>query len=170
MVVEAATVRFTPQPDESSRASRLMHPRLWLLIRLPPLIAFLLGLILIPLLGWSEAVPYVLFLWAMGLLLLGFDLLVPIISRRQVVRRNPQLFDTETVITVDGDGLHHTRGAGSGVRGWSGITDYIENDEFIVLRDGHLAVAVVPKRAFRDAQDQHAFVSVVVRHLPAPPR
>ena len=170
MVVEAATVRFTAQPAESFRASRLMHRQLRLLMRLPSLIVFVLGLILIPLLGWPAAVPYVFILWSMGLFLLGLDLVLPVVSRRQVARRYPQFFGTETVVTVDDDGVHHTRGATSVVRGWAGITDYIENREFIVLREGQRAVAVIPKRAFRDERDQQAFVTVVTRHLPAPSR
>jgi hypothetical protein len=85
-----------------------------------------------------------------------------------VARRYPQLFDAETVVTIDDAGLHTTRSMTSVVRGWPGITHYIENREFIVIRDGHLAVAVIPKRSFPDAHVQQAFVAVLGRPLPAP--
>jgi hypothetical protein len=168
MVAEAATVRFTAHPAESLRASQFINRRLRLLMRLPPVILFITGLAIAPLLGWPEAIPYVLILWAISLLFLGFDLVLPILSRRQVARRYPQLFDTETVVTIDDAGLHTTQSATSVVRGWAGITDYIENREFIVIRDGHLVVAVIPKRSFPDAHDQQGFVTVLSRHLPAP--
>jgi hypothetical protein len=168
MVADAATVRFTAQPAESLRASRFINRRLRLLMQLPPVILFITGLAITPFLGWPEAIPYVLTLWAIGLLLVGFDLVLPILSQRRIAQRYPQLFDTETVVTVDDAGLQLTRSATSVVRGWAGITDYIENCEFIVIRDGHLAVAVIPKRSFPDAHDRQAFVAVLHRHLPAP--
>jgi hypothetical protein len=45
------------------------------------------------------------------------------------------------------------------------MTDYIENDEFILVRQGRLAVAVVPKRAFESTADLEEFRSLLRSHL-----
>ncbi len=165
MADEAATVRYTSQPAESLRASRLINRRAYRLMSVFPAILAITGLAVLPFLGWPAGAPEALTLWTIAVLMFGLASMLPAITRRRLVRNYPELFDEETVITIDGTGLHARKGAARSDRDWVGITDYIENHEFIVIRRGRLPIAIIPKRAFREPADQALFVAVLRAHL-----
>jgi hypothetical protein len=163
----ARTVRYTMEAGEAVRAGRLVNRQLFRLMAVVPVIPFGVGLVVLLTLGWPDGAVFVIAIWAMALLLAGLDLAMPAISARQAARRYPDLFVGETVVSLDGAGLHARKGETEGHRGWSAMTDFIENAEFVVIRQGQRAVAVIPKRAFVDAADVDSFLTVLRRHLVA---
>jgi len=165
VVGTGTTVTFKARPDEAVRASRLANRGLYRLMAITPIILFVTGLLVLALLGWDEASILVISVWAGALLLLVLDLSIPSISSRQVARRYPERFAIETVLAFDDTGMHAHAGATQVDRGWEAMTDYIENDEFILVRQGRLAVAVVPKRAFESTADLEEFRSLLRSHL-----
>jgi hypothetical protein len=126
-----------------------------------PAILLVCGLLIGVFSGWADAAPFLI----VSLALFGFFAVTPALSTWRIRRRYPDVFNEETVLTIDDVGLHATKGAAVFQFGWAGITDSIENDEFIVIRRGRRLVAVVPKRAFSDAAEQEAFRSILRRNI-----
>lgn len=162
------TVRYTLAADEAVRAGRLVNRQVFRLMAIAPVILFACGFVVLLTLGWSDGLVFTVAIWAVAVFLAGFYLAMPAISARQAGRRYPDLFVGETVVTLNDAGLHASKGEIDANRGWSAMTDFIENAEFIVVRQGVRAVAVIPKRAFVDAADQDSFVAALRRHLAAP--
>ena len=146
-----ATVRYTLAADEAVRAGRMINRHIFRLMAIAPMILFLCGLVALLTITWPDGVGIGVSLWTIALLLVGIHLATPTITARRIARRYPEQFVGETVVTLDGTGLHATKGDIEGRRGWSAMTDFIEDAEFIVVRQGKRAVAVVPKRAFVNA-------------------
>jgi YcxB-like protein len=155
------TIRFVFEAGEAVRSARFVNRRIYRLMLVAPAVLLVGGLVVGVLVGWADAaLPIV-----VALCLFGFSAVTPALSTWQVRRRYPDVFNEETVLTIDGVGLHATKGAAASQVGWAGITDSIENDEFIVIRRGRRPVAIVPKRAFSDAAEQEAFRSILTSHV-----
>ena len=68
--------------DEAMRAARSLNAGTWRLAGIVPFIAFASGLAILVVQGWDGAAPSVIGLWAAGLALLLFGLLMPRLDRR----------------------------------------------------------------------------------------
>lgn len=165
-VVSAVTVRFTVQPAEAIRARRVLHARLWRAVAVYPVVLLVMSLAIIPLIGWPSAAVAVIPMWIMALLVIALAYLDPSIWAWIIRRHYPEPFRDETVITVDAAGIHTTQGTTSVDSTWAGLSDWVEDREFIGLRRGRMLVAVVPKRAFANEAERDAFVAVLRAHLP----
>jgi hypothetical protein len=145
----------------------MINRHIFRLMAIVPIILFLGGLVMLLTVTWPDGAGIGVSLWAIALLLVGIHLATPAITARRIARRYPEQFVGETVVTLDDAGLHATKGEIEARRAWSTMTDFVEDSEFIVIRQGKLAVAVIPKRAFVDDAARTSFVVALRHHLPA---
>lgn len=80
--------------------------------------------------------------------------------------RHREHFARPTTVTVDEAGMHLARGSATTTHAWEGLTEYLDRQGFLVVRDGPDVVAVIPKRAFDGVEACDAFVAVLHAHLP----
>lgn len=167
MVHGHATVTFTTSVAEVRRGAQAASTRrrtdhrreaIWLLILVAGLVAnFLtdatLGIIVSAGVGVLVAASVIWWVWAR----LAYD-------RRLGEHR--EHFARPLTVTVDQAGLHLSRGSASTMNAWEGLTEYLDRDGFLVVRDGPDTVAVIPKRAFGGVEARDAFIAVLRAHLP----
>jgi hypothetical protein len=80
--------------------------------------------------------------------------------------RHREHFARPMTVTVDEAGIHSVRGSATTTNAWDGLTEYLDREGFLVVRDGPDVVAVIPKRAFDGVEACDAFVAVLHAHLP----
>jgi hypothetical protein len=161
----AATVTFTITAAEMMSAQRAMRrpTKRWVAV---VIVLGLVGGLLSTALGPRIADSLYIVAGTVLVLALGMLLGLPVILRRQLSRRYPQVFAEETRVSIDDAGLHTTRGPATTDVAWAGLTDYVERDGLLVIREGQLPAAVIPTRAFGGADDRGTFTTVLANHLP----
>ena len=165
MADEAATVTFKITAAEMVSGQRTMSrpTNRWVVV---VIVLGLGGGLLSTALGPSIADSLYIVAGTVLVLALGMLLGLPLVMRRQLARRYPQVFAEETMVSIDDAGLRTTRGPATTDIAWDGLTDYVERDGLLVIREGHLPVAIIPTRAFRDPDERRAFMAVLASHLP----
>lgn len=152
-MAEQHRVTFTIGLDDLTNSSHLMSRKTIYVLAAGSAVV---GLIFLALGSQLQGVVFV----ALSLLLLAIWRF-PVVDRWWFGRHASALIGNECEMWLDDTGVAYRQTGMEGHYAWAKINRIKEDDRTLVLMQGGIPLAVIPKRAFASPQEQAAFVAAV---------